>query len=601
MFFNIVIIGLVLGLAYAWMIRGFFNAFLHLLCTLIAGAVAFALWEPLAFLLIGISPERGFLSFIGSSAWGIALVIPFAAVMLVLRIITDKVVRSNIKNAGVVDYVGGGLCGVVTGVICAGFTTIGVQSIRVPSDFLGYQPLWYTEDRGIGGGSLVFSDSLWLPADQITGWIYSGLSTGSMSTSDSLDRWYPSVHTVGMAARVSPGNGAGRNTISPDDFRLHSSYTVGSPDDARPTKDLLTPRGSSTPQRYIDANGETVAKGYLQGFVLEFEPGAKEQGGKSKSGSQVIVSNGQVSLLTEDDDGRTSVVFPVAIISEGTGGDAPGKLGRWAFDSREVFISSVGGQSKVKMGFEFVVPEGQTPLALIVRQTRLLLDNAPKPAVMADAGDRDLRIRSGSIFESSASNRRERDDSKAARIDGTANRGRSPAFAVSTSIGTVFPSQTARGRFDLDSANRILSGDTKFLPSEVAGRGSSRELRVDSFAIGNGQTLVQIDVSLDRPISFLGEAARSAPTDEPMLLIDSRGGEYEAIGYTYTDRDLIEVRFTPGSTLSGISDTPAISAARDDQKLVILIIVTTGVQIEQFAIGDMVIAEFSPPLVATSR
>lgn len=601
MIFNLIVIALVLGLAYAWMVRGFFNAFIQMLCTVIAGAIAFAAWEPLAYLLVGISPDRGFLSFIGGSAWGISLIIPFAVVLLLLRVISDKIIIANVKNAGAVDYAGGAVCGLVLGVITAGITTIGIQSMRVPSDFMGYQPLWYTEDRGTGGGSLVLNDSLWLPADKITGWVYSGLSTGSMSSGEPLDKWYPNVHAVGMASRISQGNGEGKNTIKPDDFRIVASYTVATPDNPQPVTELLTPRGSSTPQKYTDINGDTVSQGYLQGFVVEFEPGAKEAGGKSAQGSQVIVSNGQISLITEDADGNTTSVYPVAVISEGERGDEPGQLGRWAFDSREVFISSIGGQSKVKMGFEFVIPNGHTPIAMMVRQTRTLLgDSTPAPMVLDSPSDRDLRIRSGSIFEGGVASGPERDDSLAVRIDGSATGGRSPAFAITDRIGESFASQSARSRFDLDDANLVLSGEAKFLPEERASRGLSRELKVERFGVGRGQVLVQIDVSRDRPISFLGEAARSAPTDEPIVLIDSRGGEYEAIGYTYVDRGLIEVRYTPGSTLSGMADTPAISSARDDQKLVILIIVTEGVQIEQLAIGDTVIAEFSPPIVAES-
>lgn len=599
MFFNIIVIGLVLGLTYAWMVRGLFSAFIQLVCTIIAGAIAFAAWEPLAYLLVGISPDRGFLSFIGSAAWGIALVIPFAVSLLLLRLASDKIVKGNVKNISAVDYAGGGLCGAVLGVICAGITTIGVQSIRVPADFLGYQPLWYTEDRGTGGGSLVLSDSLWLPADKLTAWMYSGLSVGSMSASQPLDRWYPNVYAAGMAARISAGNGSGRNTIKPDDFRILATYTVATPDNPQPTADLLTPRGSATPQRYTDINGDPVSQGYLQGYVIEFEPGAKESGGASEKGSQVIVSNGHVSLITEDSNGNTTSVYPVAVISEGERGDEPGQLGRWAFDSREVFISSIGGQSKVKMGFEFVIPDGHSPIAMVVRQTRALLgDNAPTPMVLDSANDRDLRIRSGSIFEGGANARAERDDSLAVRVDGSNTTSREAAFRVGDSIGEAFASQTARSRFDLDDNNLVLSGEARFLPEERAQRGLSRELKVERFAIGNGQVLVQIDVSLDRPISFLNEAARSAPTSEPIVLVDSRGGEYEAVGYTYVDRELIEVRYTPGSTLTGISDTPAISSARDDQKLTILIIVTEGARIEQFAIGDTVIAEFNPPIVA---
>ncbi|MFK7884261.1 MAG: CvpA family protein, partial [Phycisphaerales bacterium] len=586
MVFNIIVIGLVLGLAYAWMVRGFFNSFIHLLCVLAAGAVAFALWEPLAYLLVSISPERGLLSFIGSAAWGIGLVIPFAAFLLIFRVITDKVIASSIKNATVVDYVGGGACGVATGIICAGVMTIGVQSMRLPSNFFGYQPVWYTEDRASGGGSLVFADKLWVPVDHMTGWVYRGLSNGSMSSPEPLARWYPNIVATSMAARVSPGEGRGQNTINPDHVRIVTTYSIGSQTDAREAKELLTYRGSTTPQAYVDVDGNTVTQGYVTGYVLEFEPEAKEKGGKSSKGSQVIVSNGQVSLLTEDSDGNTKNVFPLAVISESA--DTGGELGRWRFDSRDVFISSVGGQSKVKMGFEFLIPQDETPLALIVRQSRIRLDDAnnaiPTPAAMDDTADRDRRIRSGSIFEGAGNARRQRDTANAVRINPTTI-DRSAGISVTNSLGEIVPSQTARSEVTLDDKNQIQTGEAKFSLEVLQRTGAGKNLRVDTFAIGSGQALVQIDVSLDKTISFLDEAARGAPTDQPIVLIDDKGGEYEAIGFTYKDRDLFHVRFTPGSTLSGINDTPAISSARDDQRLVLLFVVTRNVMIDQLAVG----------------
>jgi hypothetical protein len=607
MIFNILIAGIVLGLAYAWMVRGFFSAFLHLLCVLIAGALAFAVWEPGAYLLMGASPDSGLLSFVESGAWGIALILPFAVFLLLFRLVADKVVRSNIKNAGAVDYAGGAVCGLGVGIITAGIFVIGIQGMRLPTN-MGYRPIWYTEDRAAGAGSLVQTDRLWIPADRLTSALFGKLSEGSMSSPESLAKWHPNLESVGFAARLSPGDGAGRNIIGRDDFQIIKTYTVGPADRAAPAADLLLFEGAAAPQRYLDVRGRapgqdgTPNTGRLVGYVLEFQPGAKERG---KSGGQLILSNGQVSMVARNSaTGESIAVFPLAAISENTTAD--GRLGRWRFDADDVFISSVGGQSNITVGFEFFVPDGFEPIGLSVRQTRALLAGLPEPVVLADTDDRDRRVRSGSIFESETRTRRIRDDSDAIRVDpstAAARGGDGSGIALTNSVGEIIPSQIARSRLTLDDDNLIADGQAKFLLDEVgrANAPTARNMRVDSFALGRNQAMVQVDVSPGQAMSFASEAARLAPTDQPIVLIDSGGNEYRAIGFVYQDREIFELRYTPGSTLAGVEDTPPVSSTRDDQTLKLLFIVTNRVTIEQLAIGDIVLANFVPPLNASSR
>jgi len=602
MIFNILIIGLVLGLAYAWMVRGFFSAFLHLLCVLVAGALAFAVWEPLAYLLIGLAPERGLLSFLDSAAWGIALLLPFVIFMLLARVISDKAVPNNLKNATAADYAGGAVCGLAIGLITAGVFVIGIQGLRLPTS-LGYQPVWFTEDRAAGAGSLTHDDRLWIPADRITAGIFQNISEGSMSAPNSLARWHPDLVGAAFAARISPGEGAGRNAISPDNFRVLKTYTVASPYRPVAANDLLAFAGSSTPQRYLGIDAQPVAKGHLFGVVVQFEPAARERGGRG--GGQVIVSNGQAQLIAHNAaTGRSTTIFPVAAISENA--EADGRLGRWKFDANDVFISSVGAQSQPVFAFEFLVPEGYTPLGLHLRQARQLTADMPPPVVFESVTERDRRVTSGTILRPEGATRRQRDDSNAVVINGSAIGGRGTGtdtgISITNTLGTMVSSQTARSRLDLDDDNRISNGQAKFLASEV-GRSNAptaRAMRVDSFTVGANQTMVQIDVSPTMAASFVSEAARLAPTDQPLVLIDSNGNEFQAIGFVYSDREIFEVRYTLGNTLSGISDTPTLSTARDDQKLVILFVVTSGATIEQFAAGDIVLANFRPAMTAAA-
>lgn len=596
MIFNVLVVGIVLGLAYAWMVRGFFSAFLHLLCVLVAGALAFAVWEPLAYVLIGMAPERGMFAFLDSAAWGIALLLPFAVFLLLVRLAADKAVPSNLKNATAADYAGGAVCGLGIGVLTAGIVVIGAQGLRLPTN-LGYRPVWYTQDRGAGAGSLVYADRLWIPADRITAAVYQHVSQGSMSSAEPLAKWRPDLGADAFAARITPGNGSGRNAIDPDDFKIVRTYTVGTSDRPAATNELLAIAGSSAPQKYVSIDAEPVARGHLFGVVVQFQPAAREKGGKG--GGQVIVSNGQAQLIARNKtSGESTTIFPVAVISENS--QADGRLGRWRFDADDVYISSVGAQSQPTMAFEFVVPDGYEPMGMYLRQARAT--DLPQPVAFQNAAERDLRVASGGIFRGDTPSQRvARNDENAATIDGASigrNGDREAGVAVTATLGQHVSSQTARSRLTLNADNRIADGQAKFITEEVGQSSASRNMRVDSFALGANQTMVQIDVSPDKPAGFTSEAARLAPTDKPLVLVDANGNEFQAVGFIYRDREIFEVRYTLGSTLSGISDTPPVSTARDDQRLILLFVVTTGTEITQFAAGDVVLANFNPPLPA---
>jgi len=517
--------------------------------------------------------------------------VPFVVVLLVVRKVTDKLVPGNIHNSVIIDYVGGGVCGLVTGVITAGILLLGIGTMRLPTNFLGYQPVWYSTDRATGAGSLVRSDTLWIPVDSLTAKLYSHFSVGAMSTAEPLAKWYPELELVGFSSRISADEGSGRNALRPDDFKVKSSYTVGNPAGTDDLSDLLKDSTDSKTQKYIDINSEKVAKGYLVGYVIEFEPGAKERG---KKGGQLIVSNGQLRLLLDDGNGNTVSAYPVATISESS---IPNQYGRWRFDAADVLITSVGGKSEVPMAFEFVVPQGYSPIALYVKNNRVSTESIPAAVKYAGISQRDRLVRTGSIL-SGGSIARKLDTSNMVPYDANQS---SSAVRVTTKVGQLFSTQLAKRSMTLNESNQIVDGDGIFdFKTEVGRRNapSSKKLRVEQYALGLGQSLVRVDVSSDSPLGFLTDASREAPLDQPLLLIDDKGNEYEAIGFEYTDAKIYQVRFTRGSTLTGIQDTPNLSRSRDDQKLEILFVVTKGVTITHYTIGDTAIGLFTPPFVA---
>ncbi len=615
--FNLIVILLTLGIAYLWSTRGLFSAFLHLLCTIVAGAIAFALWEPLAYMLLDMLPTSGFLRFLQGLSWSIALLVPFILSLIILRVVVDKVASNNTKQLAIVDLVGGGACGLIASCIAMGFLVLGVSYARLSVGLTGYKPIWYSSDKGADGGSLVRTGGLWLPVDRITAGVYHRLSGTTLATGEPLAKWHPDLELAGFAARISPGDGQARNVLTSDDFKVLRAYTVGNTQAGSPVSDLLAYEtgGQTISQPYANSSGDNVASGYMAGYVVEFAPGAKED----SKGGQLIVSNGQAALLcaragADADPTDTIAVYPVAVISQARAEDGD-LFGRWRFDAEEVFIASVGGASVVRMSFEFIVPKDYEPIALRIKNTRLELDDAPqatKPKAYTTVRQRDNAIETGSLISGGAEVLF--DESEVVVIDGSAL-GRSlgrdpqpPGVAVSNFLGFTLTRQTARRGLVIEEqgrANAVVGGEGCFSSQELQQGRQTRErtFRVDRFGSASDTELIQVVADQESmPASFLGPIMRTMDTDQPIRLVDSDGNMYDAVGYVYEDGDGVCVRLTPPNPLDGSGDIPkTMSSARTDQKLRLLFLVSKGVEIQYYTVGDKALMKFDPPLVAKSN
>ena len=131
---NIIVLVYVLAMAYFWgSVQGLFSGFLNLLCAIVAGALALALWEPL---VVGALLGR-----MGAIGWGLGLAGPFIIFLVILRLAVDNLVRGNVLFPQVVNWLAGGLCGFLTGVITGGILLIGLGALPMGEELFGYQPL----------------------------------------------------------------------------------------------------------------------------------------------------------------------------------------------------------------------------------------------------------------------------------------------------------------------------------------------------------------------------------------------------------------------------------------------------------------------------
>lgn len=587
---NIVVIVIVLAMAYVAVLRKFFSSLLHMACVVIAGAIAFAAWEPLSYFILNKAPTRGFFDFIEYSAWAIGLVLPFGVSLAILRLATDKLVPANAVAVPVADAVGAGICGAVSGVITAGILVIAVGTMRFKNSDFGYEPVKYD------GGSLVRTGKLLLPADVLVGKFYAHASEDAFAAAEPLAKWRPEPWHAAEVMRLSD-RGLARNTARPADYELLARYRV----EAAGNENLFKDKWATQPQSVSLLNGDAVGSdSRIEGIVLDLKSTLREP-----SASYIAISAGQVWMVAENAAaGERLDLHPIAAIANPQGAET--SLARFLFDSPNFSLSSAGAAVR-PMAFEFAVPNGFEPIAIYLKNIRRVLRPVPDEKTYTVA-ERDRAVEDGTLIEGSTPI--PKDYGQVA--DGTQpnNPGGSPNPGQEASDKGLNPTNTLAGRMVLQKGtekglrigegNRILEGDGKWDPKALASKAIDKNLRIDKFHVDEGVVMVQVEVSGERPGSLLGQPMAAAQRIVPPQLKDTNGIAYDAVGWIYKDRDMVFIRYTPGQPIRGLSELAdndvVLSSSRNDQELTLIFLCSYGAEIKSFDIGNKEIFSLDNPL-----
>jgi hypothetical protein len=318
--FNILCIAMVLLIAYWWANQGLFSAIIHLLCVIVAGALALAFWEPLALGLL----MRG--SGFDGYALSVSLIVVFVLTLFVLRLATNKLVPGNVDLPRWANLVFGAPVGACSGVLTIGLLLIGMgftQSQRTIMGFVG--------DGRNSSSTIVRVNAMWLPFHEYTEGFYGLLSVGALRSGQPLRQYYPNLAQASWSlARDSFRDGRGQITLRPSQAQVMDSWVCQS---------------------------RCLVK-------VRFGRGARD------FNEQLTISSAQVRLVSAADRMSKPLVVHASRWRQMTQDDGEQT---YAFNDISHYITTVPGQQTADILFEFPWRDGFVPRFIQIKGTRFAL------------------------------------------------------------------------------------------------------------------------------------------------------------------------------------------------------------------------------------
>jgi len=227
MILSLFVVGMVALIAYWWANQGLVSALLHFLCVVVAGAIAFSLWEwvTVSFFLNGKRFDE--------YAWGITLATLFIVALIALRYITDRLVPREGNAPGALNVIFGGLFGLGAGILSVGIALTAWGYLQSSGSIMGYEGFRRTQQFG----GLPTQTQPNMPPTLVlkaTEFAFARLSTGAFSPIAGKTNFataMPALHELaGSAMRDSFGDGKGKISAPNNSMRVTKFYdlpTVG--------------------------------------------------------------------------------------------------------------------------------------------------------------------------------------------------------------------------------------------------------------------------------------------------------------------------------------------------------------------------------------
>ncbi len=535
--FNILVIFLTVLIAYWWATQGLFSAIIHLLCVVVAGAIALAAWEPLAMSMLGGRWSDGFV-------WGVSLVGVFVVVLFVLRLATNKLVPNNLHLPHWADLAFGGPVGFAAGVLTIGILILGAGQVQSNRTLLG----WVGWGRSSRDGSVKAIQDLWLPCHRLTGAFYELLSVGAFSTSTPLRDYNPELYRLsGSLIRDSAIEGKGQTAMPEEGIRVANTWVC---------------------------DNRCAVK-------FRYAPLARD------FGVQLSITANQIRLITwPTESGPPKNVFPTRWRQPmKDGGDVT-----FQFDGYTNYITSVPGRETgdVLIEFDTTQAAGARPRFIQIKGTRYDL---PRPEDVTCSEIDDI-LGGASVASGGESGGGASVDTSGTRIDS--------AIQLSNGINPILANKNSMPAGIKERELYLYDGDGLFPKGPSSGL-ISKSLRILGIEEPDGTKILQVNVSRgSSPADIFGAIQAKAGDDTRPALVDSDGNTYTAIGFIHEKIDGTRIMLDPSKGIRSMDELPVLPSS-GSEKLRLVFRVTEGVTIVGFKLGEVTVGTCNVAVVGKAR
>ena len=348
MILNLLVIAFIGAMGVMWSTYGLFSAFIHLLVVIASGALAFSFWELFVYkLFMGVAPQY---------AWGAGLVVPFAVFVIGFRVPLDLYIRGNLRFARLPEQILGFGCGVLSGILTAGVTIIGIGFLPLPPSIAGWRPYEVQSDGGVvaveGGG-------LWFSVDTMAAGFFNRLSAGSFAPGGRtrLSTWVPDIDKQAAVSRLAGFYDPNQNRVATPGTVEANSVNVFSGESLPHVVDPLI-------DQHLGGKRKIVGGGSLVAVATTW---SKDGGVTYDRDSILRVPPTQIRLHVVSDQNTGQLLPPIAFSKP----NAQGQAEFFPVVDNQIVASSPRPTQQIT--WYFAPPPGAEPYFLLARNTRVPL------------------------------------------------------------------------------------------------------------------------------------------------------------------------------------------------------------------------------------
>ncbi len=545
---GVLVSGFILAMILWWGSQGIFTAFLHLTAVIAAGAIAFAIWEPLGLGLL--LPRQG------DYSRGVALLSSFILALLLIRACYDNLIKFNMKFNQVTNLLGGGLCGFFTGVLTSGIMIIGMSMMPIGKDLYGYVPYTVGTDGTVSQTQKLFPFAV----DEMTASFYQRLSVGSFSSDTPLAEHHPDLARQAFMYRVvyEPDSTLSATAAA---VKINKIYELETP-----VKEFSNDMATAIPDNIVAKNLHK-----LYGVEVDIS-----RAGAADADGTVRIPPTQIRLQVANPKNESGVferelLAPIGFTLNDTGTPIYHPI-KDALDTGYV----LGDHAAIM--WLFAVPKEDTVEFILVRQNRYRPLN-PIPL------QKDPTQLTKALGEPVASVKTEDGGTAGAVTDGS--------DLASPRITKFFPGNRQYSRtlssdaLSLEPAAgpSIKSGYGILVPPAPGNR-PDPEIIVKQLDAPRQYEIVQLPLSGEQSYTYLKAAINLAANLQEIFVEDANGQHYSPVGYLINKGDNMEFLIDPREGIKYISDIKGAKTLTKAETIWLVFYIPRGVRLTKFVAAN---------------